>query len=363
MPQLWGLERKIMAKKVNKKVDKKTVKNDHKKSPTKVMEAVNWNTPENDYVMTFWEQNLRQFWIDTEYTPSKDIDSYKGLEPAMREAYKKVLGGLTLLDTIQSHTGMPKLIDHIDSLQNKSVLSFMCMMESIHAKSYSTIFTTVATTAEIDDIFEWVKTNPYLQYKANVIDTNYRKLDKAKVTDYDVYMAMVTSLMLESFLFYSGFFLPLWLAGQGEMVASGDIIKKIVADESIHGVFIGLLAQERYAMLSAADKKRADKEVYAMLDDLMANELKFTNEVYAEIGLTQEVKDYLRYNANRALANMGREEYFEVKDLNQIVLNGLNVETTQHDFFSKKSTNYEKAVHVEDLADDDFELEDDDFDI
>ena len=77
----------------------------------------------------------------------------------MREAYKKALGGLTLLDTLQSHTGMPKVIDHIDSLQNKSVLSYMCMMETIHAKSYSTIFTTVATTPEINEIFNWVQEN------------------------------------------------------------------------------------------------------------------------------------------------------------------------------------------------------------
>ncbi len=50
-----------------------------------------------------WEQNLKQFWIDTEYIPSKDIDSWKSLFPEMREAHKKALGGLTLLDTLQSH--------------------------------------------------------------------------------------------------------------------------------------------------------------------------------------------------------------------------------------------------------------------
>ena len=27
--------------------------------------AVNWNTPENDYVEMFWEQNLKQFWINS----------------------------------------------------------------------------------------------------------------------------------------------------------------------------------------------------------------------------------------------------------------------------------------------------------
>lgn len=322
-----------------------------------VYEAVNWNTPENDYVETFWEQNLRQFWIDTEYVPSRDIDSYNSLDPKMKLAYKRVLAGLTLLDTLQSHTGMPKILDHIDSLQNKSVLSFMCMMETIHAKSYSTIFTTVATTSEINEIFLWVKKNPYLQYKAQKIDKYYRALDKEVVSKKDLYMALVASVFLESYLFYSGFFLPLWLAGQGEMVASCDIIKKIIADESIHGVFVGLLAQEIYKDLPIVEKAEVDEHRTKLLYELLENELKYTDEVYGDINLTGEVKEYLKYNANRALMNLGLTEEFKIHEINPIVLNGLNTNTTQHDFFSKKSTNYEKAFEVEHLHDDDFDFD------
>ena len=61
--------------------------------------------------------------------------------------------------------------------------------------------------------------------------------------------------------------------------------------------------------------------------------------------------------------NLGFEEEFEVKDVNPIVLNGLNVETTQHDFFSKKSTNYEKALEVVHLNDEDFEFKDNEIDL
>lgn len=321
----------------------------------KEYKAVNWNTPDNDYAGMFWEQNLRQFWIDTEYIPSKDIDSWKGLEPVMQDAYRKALGGLTLLDTLQSHTGMPKIIDRIDALQNKAVLSFMCMMEAIHAKSYSTIFTTVATTQEINEIFEWVHQNKRLQFKAATIDNYYRALEKPKVTDRDLFMALAASVLLESFLFYSGFFLPLWLAGQGQMVASADIIKKIIADESIHGVFVGLLAQDVYRKLN--DKDGVKAELDALLAELYENELKYTDEVYTDVGLSAEVKDYVRYNANKAMMNLGFSEIFEVKDINSIVLNGLNVDTTQHDFFSKKSTNYEKATEIVHLRDEDFNLD------
>jgi len=321
----------------------------------KVFNAVNWNKPDNDYAQVFWEQNIKQFWIDTEYIPSKDMDSWKGLSYEMKSTYKKALGGLTLLDTLQSHTGMPKIIDHVDSLQNKAVLSYMCMMEAIHAKSYSTIFTTVASTNEINDVFGWVRENKYLQFKARTIDSYYRGVDKPDATDEDLFMALGASVLLESFLFYSGFFLPLWLCGQGQMVASADIIKKIVADESIHGIFVGLIAQDVYKTLD--NKEEMKLKFLSVLDELYQNEMKYTEEIYTEVGLTAEVKEYVRYNGNKALMNMGFEPIFEVKQVNPIVLNGLNTETTQHDFFSKKSTNYEKALEIVHLKDEDFKMD------
>ena len=323
----------------------------------KIYEAVNWNTPENDYVEMFWEQNLRQFWIDTEYIPSRDVDSWNGLTDEMKLAYMHVLGGLTLLDTLQSHTGMPKIIDHIKSLQNRSVLSYMTMMESIHAKSYSTIFTSVATTREINETFRWVQENPHLQYKAQKIDNYYQKMNNPEASQREIAMALAASVFLETYLFYSGFFLPLWLAGQGEMVASCDISKKIIADESIHGVFVGLLFQDLYNSFEKEVQDGIKTELKELMYDLYENEAKYTDEIYGELGLTGDVKEYIKYNANKALMNLGFEEEFEIKEVNPIVLNGLNVETTQHDFFSKKSTNYEKALEVVHLHDEDFKIE------
>ena len=46
-------------------------------------------------------------------------------------------------------------------------------MESVHAKSYSSIFSTLNTKAEIEEIFEWTNTNPYLQRKAEIINEIY----------------------------------------------------------------------------------------------------------------------------------------------------------------------------------------------
>ncbi|MGG0794764.1 class 1b ribonucleoside-diphosphate reductase subunit beta [Brevibacillus laterosporus] len=309
----------------------------------KQFHAVNWNNVKSDdYVMVFWEQNLKQFWIDTEFVPSKDIKVWNRLSQIERDTYMKVLGGLTLLDTEQNTVGMPKILDHINDLTKKSVLSFMGMMEGIHAKSYSTIFTTLATKEEIDDVFDWVAENKYLQKKVSIIDKYYRNIETKK----DLYMAIVASVFLESFLFYSGFFYPLYLAGQGKMVASGEIINLIIRDESVHGLFGGLLGQEIYSELSEEEKEEVDNLVYRLLDELMDNEIGYTQEIYSGINLDNEVKSFLKYNANKALMNLGRETYYKEEKINPIVLNGLSTETKTFDFFSNKGNGYQKGKVV-----------------
>lgn len=269
-------------------------------------------------------------------------------------AYKRVLGGLTLLDTKQGGEGMPLILLHVKNLQAKSVLAFMGAMEEVHAKSYSHIFTTLATEEEIDGIFRWVDEHPLLEKKASLIGSYYRRLLKPEVTPKELYMAMVASVFLESYLFYSGFFYPLYLAGQGKMTASGEIINLIIRDESIHGVFVGLLAQEIYAQLSEDDKQEATAETLQLLLDLYEIEKAYTEEIYAPIGLVGEVINFIRYNANKALMNLGLDPYFEEEDINPIVMNGLRTDTKNHDFFSVKGNGYVKATNVEKLADDDF---------
>ena len=325
----------------------------------KIYEAVNWNKPDNDYVISFREQNIKQFWIPEEYTPTRDIDNWKTMSKAFKDCYKKVLGGLTLLDTIQGGNAMAQLIRHTESLQNQEVIAFMSMMEYIHSRSYSQIFMTlIPSNLEIDEIFEWVKDNKFLQYKAQKIDEQYSLLHKEKLTDFELFKVLSASINLESHLFYSGFYLPLWVAGyENKLIACSDIIKKIVQDESIHGGFIGMLAKEVY---NRQDEK-TQREWYNWLVefslDLHRNEIEYIEDIYSELNkelsfdMISEVKDYLKYNFNRAFNNLGFEEYFNVNEINPIVMNGISLETTQHDFFSKKSTNYEKIVDSEVLDD------------
>ena len=315
----------------------------------KIHNAVNWNREEDGFTQAFWEQNVKQFWLPEEISVSKDIKVWNELSNKEKELYKKVLGGLTLLDTKQGNNGIPSMMSLTENLQRKAVLSFMGTMEEIHAKGYSSIFMTLLSNLEIDELFEWIETEPTLQRKADLVLAQYENTTNQE----GLYLSMVTSVFLESFLFYSGFFYPLYLSGQGKMVASGEIISLILRDESLHGKYIGLLAQEIYDSFDKMDKEMLEEKMYSILYSLMENEIEYTNVIYRESGLEKEVVNFLKYNANRALENLGFEKLYTVDAINPIVLNGLSTETKTHDFFSTKGNGYQKGVY-EELEDEDF---------
>ena len=315
----------------------------------KVHKAVNWNKEDDGFTQAFWDQNVKQFWLPEEISVSKDLKTWNDLKESEKELYKKVLAGLTLLDTKLGNNGVPSMMSLTDNLQRKAVLSFMGTMEEIHAKSYSSIFMTLLTTTQIDELFDWIESEPTLQRKADLILAQYENTTDQR----SLYLSMVTSVFLESFLFYSGFFYPLYLAGQGKMVASGEIISLILRDESLHGKYIGLLAQEIYDTFNEDEKFKLKVKMYEIFEALMKNEINYTKKIYEGSGLIDEVITFLQYNANRALENLGFEDYYKVSEINPIVLNGLSTETKSHDFFSTKGNGYQKGIY-EELEDEDF---------
>lgn len=134
---------------------------------------------------------------------------------------------------------------------------------------------------------------------------------------------------------------------------SGEIINLIIRDEAIHGVYVGLLAQEIYNRQSPGVQIELRDFAVELLAELYENEAAYTEDLYDQVGLTHDVKKFVRYNGNKALANLGFDPYFEDETVNPIVLNGLDTKTKSHDFFSMKGNGYKKAT-VEPLQDSDF---------
>ncbi|WP_368645897.1 class 1b ribonucleoside-diphosphate reductase subunit beta [Alkalibacterium putridalgicola] len=310
--------------------------------------AINWNRIDDMIDKLTWEKLVEQFWTDTRIPLSNDLSDWNTLPLNEREMIAKVFGGLTLLDTLQSQDGIEALKKSSRTQHEEAVYNNIEFMESMHAKSYSAIFSTLNTQAEIDEIFEWTHTNPMLQKKAQIINDIYQEgTDLQK---------KVASVLLESFLFYSGFYAPLYYLGNSKLTNVAEIIKLILRDESVHGTYIGYKFQVGYNQLDETEQEELKNWAYDLLFRLYENEIEYTGHLYDDIGWTDSVGIFLRYNANKALQNLGFDPLFPdtAQDVDPIIMNGISTGTSNHDFFSQVGNGYLVGM-VESMEDSDYE--------
>ena len=310
-----------------------------------VARAINWNRLDDDKDLEVWNRLTVNFWLPEKVPLSNDVQSWATLRPAERELTIRVFTGLTLLDTVQNTVGAPSMMPDAITPHEEAVLSNIAFMEAVHARSYSSIFSTLCLTKEVDEAFRWAEENPHLQAKARLILEQYK-------AGSDPLKRKVASVFLESFLFYSGFYLPMYWSSRAKLTNTADLIRLIIRDEAVHGYYIGYKFQRGLERLPEARRAELKDFAFSLIFELYDIEQRYTAELYDGIGLTEDVKAFLHYNANKALQNLGYEALFppQACEVNPAILAALSPDSENHDFFSGSGSSYVigKAVATED---------------
>ncbi|WP_146338397.1 MULTISPECIES: class 1b ribonucleoside-diphosphate reductase subunit beta [Nesterenkonia] len=309
------------------------------------VDAINWNRLQDEKDGEVWNRLVNNFWLPEKVPVSNDVQSWATLTEEEKTLTMRVFTGLTLLDTIQGTVGAVALIPDSLTQHEEAVLTNIAFMESVHAKSYSQIFSTLCSTKEIDEAFRWSRENENLQRKAQIVMDYYHGNDGLK--------KRVASTILESFLFYSGFYLPMHWSSRAKLTNTADIIRLIIRDEAVHGYYIGYKYQRALEQESPERQEELKAYTYDLLMELYENEIQYTADLYDGVGMTEDVKKFLHYNANKALMNLGYEAMFppELTEVNPAILSALSPNADEnHDFFSGSGSSYVigKAVETED---------------
>ncbi len=315
-----------------------------------ITRPINWNKIEDQVDLDVWNRLTQNFWLPEKIALSNDISSWSTLTPAEQLLTMRVFTGLTMLDTIQGTVGSMSIMPDARTPHEEAVITNIAFMESVHAKSYSSVFSTLCSTSDIEEVFRWSEDNPYLQKKAEIILSYYRGDDPLK--------RKVASTLLESFLFYSGFYLPMYWSSRAKLTNTADLIRLIIRDEAIHGYYIGYKFQLAYNESTPERQEELKQYTYDLLFELYENEVKYTADLYDEKGLTEDVKKFLHYNANKALMNLGFDPLFpkEVTNVNPAIMAALSPGGDEnHDFFSGSGSSYVIGKH-ESLTDDDWDF-------
>ena len=311
----------------------------------KQIQAINWNRIQDEKDLEVWNRLTSNFWLPEKVPLSNDLPAWQSLDHQQQQLTIRVFTGLTLLDTIQNVIGAPGLMEDAITPHEEAVLSNISFMEAVHARSYSSIFSTLCNTADVDAAYRWSEENEALQNKAKIVLEHYRADDPLK--------KKIASVFLESFLFYSGFWLPMYWSSRGKLTNTADLIRLIIRDEAVHGYYIGYKYQKALEKVDDARREELQQFAIDLLLALYENEVVYTEALYADVGWAEEVKTFLHYNANKALMNLGYEALFpsELTTVNPAILSALSPNADEnHDFFSGSGSSYVmgKAVETED---------------
>src|SRR5690606_33634298 len=233
--------------------------------------AINWNRIQDDKDAEVWDRLVGNFWLPEKVPLSNDIQSWNTLSADEKQLTTRVFTGLTLLDTIQGTVGAVSLIPDAITPHEEAVYTNIAFMESVHAKSYSSIFSTLISSQEIDEAFRWSEENENLQEKARIVLDYYRGDDPQK--------RKIASTLLESFLFYSGFYLPMYWSSHAKLTNTADMIRLIIRDEAVHGYYIGYKFQKGLENETEERKQELKDYTFNLLFELYENEVQYTHDL------------------------------------------------------------------------------------
>lgn len=236
---------------------------------------------------------------------------------------------LTLLDTVQASLGEVCQIQDSSTPHKEAVYTNIAFMQSVHARSYSSVFSTLASTQEIDQAYTWAVNTDVLQRRSTTVMEFYVGTDPLK--------RKVAAVLLSSFLLYAGFYLPLHLSCRGKLTNTADMVRLILRDKAVHGYYSGYKYQRGLEGLDAGGREQMHEFTLGLLQELYELELEYSSLVFDDLGMTDDVHVFVRYNANKALMNLDYDTIFSAEEtqVSPDILAALSPGSTEnHDFFS-----------------------------
>ena len=320
-----------------------------RRQPEGKMRPINWNRVEDEKDLEVWSRLTSNFWLPEKVPLANDLPDWKRLSDIERRQTIRVFTGLTLLDTVQATVGEVSQIADGMTEHEQAVYTNIAFMQSVHARSYSSVFSTLTSTPEIDEAYRWAVDNDELQARARAVMVHYVGDDPLK--------RKASATLLSSLLLYAGFYLPLHFAARGRLTNTADLVRLILRDKAVHGYYSGYKFQRG---LERHEERRGELEDFVgnLLERLYELEMAYSGPLYEPLGMADDVAVFVRYNANKAMQNLGQPEPFTPKEteVRPEILTALAPGSDEnHDFFSGSGSSY-VIGRAEDTADEDWDF-------
>ena len=317
--------------------------------------VLNWDDVRFSWAYPKYKKMLGNFWTPFEINMGTDVKQFNNLTDEEKNTFKKVIGLLALLDSVQTdYAG--KVADYLTDSSLNALMIILAQQEVIHNHSYSYILSSLVSKDEQDRIFDFWRTEPVLEKRNDFVLKGYEQFAENPTIE-NMLDSIVYDVILEGLFFYSGFSFFYHLAREQKMVATSTMINYINRDEQLHVDLFVKIYKELLEEYPEYDTPERAAKVEDIFREAAALEIEWANDVIGNKidGLdVEDVEDYIYFYANVRCNQLGYERPFEGYRKNPLkwIKAYEDVDLGKTDFFEQKSRQYVK-VNVQDNGFDD----------
>lgn len=288
----------------------------------------------------FWLRSEQSHWIHTEVPLLEDVKDWDTkLTPGEKNCLTQIFRFFTQADIDVSEGYVKNYLPHFPQPEVRMMLLSFAARECTHISAYSYLVETIGfPETTYNEFFEYKE----MHEKHNFFESFIKKDKKNIIQQIAAFSAFTEGLQL-----FSSFIILLNFPRHGLMKGMGQIISWSVADETQHvegmiKLFRTLVEENRQVW-----NNEIKSEIYNICTKMVELEDMFIDLAF-NMGemknlTSSEVKQYIRYIADRRLISLGMKGVFKVKK-NPLPWVETMINAPSHtNFFENKSTDYSKG--------------------
>ncbi len=308
---------------------------------SKLLEERNYYKP-FDYGWAFeaYKKQQQMHWMPEEVTMADDIKDYnQNLSADNRMLVDNIFRFFTQADVDVCCGYAKHYLPTFKAPEVRMMLVSFAAMEAVHQDAYSSLLETLGKSEDIYkefmDIQEMVEKHEYLS-------------DFSMNTPHDIAKTMaVYSGFTEGVQLFSSFAILLNYPRHNLMKGMGQIVTWSIRDETLHVESVSRLFREFISENPEIWTDKLKYEIYCAAERVVELEDKFIDVCFDKADIpdltAKEVKEYIRYIADRRLLGLGMKAIFHSTE-NPLPWIDMQINAVEHtNFFENRATEYAKA--------------------
>lgn len=310
---------------------------------------LNWNDIQYPEFYELYRKLLSNFWLPFDINMTDDAKQWLTLSNSERNAYLKIIGLLSILDSVQ-----PKFLttvkEYISDPSAQAIFSIIEQQEVVHNQSYSYILSSIEKLDVQNRAFEMARTEPIIYDRNKLVIDHYEKLRKEPTLDNFV-KGLAASIVLEGINFYSSFAFFYNLARNQKMLKTSTMVSYIQKDELTHTFYITMLLKLLIKEKPEINKNgKFEKFIKKLFSKAVEKETEWANYILADIEDIDldEMSNYIKYRANKCVSMLQFDAVYPGVTENCMpwirAFNDENLNDGKTDFFENQSRAYSKIT-------------------